>query len=133
MSILQRVAVSVENRHPLNPIWPATIGIMPNPSERLTKLLAMLERQPGDPTTLYMVALEHKKAGDFGQALEHLNRTIQFDPGYCYAYFQKGQVFEEQGDTEAAKQAYRDGITAARQKGDNHALGELEGQLQMLE
>jgi tetratricopeptide (TPR) repeat protein len=106
---------------------------MPDPSERLSKLLAMLERQPGDPTTLYMVALEYKKAGQLEQAIEHLDRTIQFDPGYCYAYFQKGQVLESQGDMEAAKQAYRSGIDAARTKGDAHALSELEGQLQMLE
>jgi tetratricopeptide (TPR) repeat protein len=106
---------------------------VPEPSDRLKKLLAMLDRQPGDPFTLYAVALEHKKAGDNDLALEHLNKVIQFDPGYCYAYFQKGQVLETTGDNDAAKDAYRAGIDAARRKGDAHALGELEGQLQMLE
>jgi len=100
---------------------------------RLQKLLAMLDRQPGDPTTLYMVALEYKKAGQSDVAIEHLDKTIQFDPGYCYAYFQKGQILESQGDVDAAKQTYRAGIDAARTKGDAHALSELEGQLQMLE
>jgi len=102
-------------------------------SERLAKLEQMLERSPTDPFLLYGIALEHKKAGDSARAIEFLDRTLAADAGYCYAYFQKGQVFESQGDTDAAKQAYRDGIDAARRKGDSHALSELEGQLQMLE
>ena len=107
---------------------------MPDPSsDRLAKLQAMLERQPGDPFTLYAVALEHKKAGRDADALTFLNRTIQFDPGYCYAYFQKGVVLEGQGDVEGAKETYRAGIAAAKAKGDAHALSELEGNLQMIE
>lgn len=93
----------------------------------------MLDRQPGDPFTLYAVALEYKKAGQLDQAIEYLDRTLQFDPSYCYAYFQKGVVLEEQGDLEAAKSVYRAGIEAATRKGDAHAKSELEGQLQMLE
>lgn len=106
---------------------------MPDPSDRLSKLQAMLDRTPGDPFTLYAVALEHRKAGRLDLALQHLDKTIQFDPGYCYAYFQKGQILEENGDVESAKQTYRAGIDAARLKGDAHALSELEGQLQMIE
>jgi tetratricopeptide (TPR) repeat protein len=107
---------------------------VPDPSaDRLAKLLAMLDRQPGDPFTLYAVALEHKKAGRRDEALAFLDRTIQFDPGYCYAYFQKGVVLEDQGDVEGAKSAYRAGIVAAKAKGDAHALSELEGNLQMIE
>ena len=102
------------------------------PSDRLTKLLAMLDRQPGDPFTLYAVALEHKKGGDAEQALTFLDQTIQFDPGYCYAYFQKGQILEAT-DLDAAKEAYRAGIAAATRKGDAHARSELEGALQMIE
>ena len=106
---------------------------MAESSDRLTKLLAMLDRQPGDPFTLYAVALEHKKANRLDEALDFLNRVVQFDPDYCYAYFQKGQVLEQQGDVEAAKETYRTGIEAAKRKGDAHAQGELEGQLQMIE
>ena len=106
---------------------------MPDPSDRLTKLLAMLDRQPGDPFTLYAVALEHKKAGRADEALAFLDRTVQFDPGYCYAYFQKGEILENQGDVEAAKDAYRTGIVEARKKGDAHALSELQGALAIIE
>lgn len=93
----------------------------------------MLDRQPGDTFVLYAIALEHKKAGDNDRAVEFLDRVIQFDPGYCYAYFQKGQVLETTGDISGAKQAYEAGITAARTKGDAHALSELQGALSMIE
>ena len=106
---------------------------MTNASERLTKLQAMLERQPGDTFTLYAIGLEYKKAGDNDRAIEHLDKVIQFDPGYCYAYYQKGQILETTGDIDAAKAAYQAGISAARAKGDAHALSELEGALQMIE
>lgn len=103
------------------------------PSPRMQQLQKMLDRTPADPFLLYGMALEHKKADEPRQALEYLNRTIQADAGYCYAYFQLGQVYEQTGDMTSAKQAYRDGMAAAKQKGDAHALSELEGALSMIE
>ena len=103
------------------------------PGQRLQQLLKMLEREPNDAFVLYGIALEYKKANDPAQAIEYLDRVIRADPGYCYAYFQKGQVQESRGDLEGAKRTYRDGISAAKQKGDAHAQGELEGALQIIE
>lgn len=102
-------------------------------TERLQKLLTMLEREPNDTFLLYGVAMEHKKLNELGKALEHLNQVIQRDPGYCYAYHQCGLVHEAQGDLEAARQAYRDGIVAATNKGDAHAKEEISAALEMIE
>jgi tetratricopeptide (TPR) repeat protein len=102
------------------------------PADRLQQLQKMLEREPNDAFVLYGIALEYKKANDPARAIEYLDRVIRADPGYCYAYFQKGQVQESRGDLEGAKDTYRDGISAAKQKGDAHAQGELEGALQMI-
>ena len=102
-------------------------------TDRLDKLLKMLERDPNDAFLLYGVALEHKKLGNADQAIEFLDRTIAADPGYCYAYFQKGQVLESRGDSPGARETYEAGVAAARQKGDAHAQGEIEGALSMLE
>jgi tetratricopeptide (TPR) repeat protein len=74
-------------------------------SERLAKLEQLLRRDPNDAFVLYAVALEHKKMGDSAKAIEFLDRTLAADPGYCYAYFQKGQVQETLGDAAAARQA----------------------------
>jgi len=106
---------------------------MPVTSERLTKLQGMLQKTPNDPFLLYGVALEYKKLGETGLAIEFLDRTIETDPGYCYAYFQKGQTYETMGDAHAARSAYEAGIAAAKQKGDAHAQSEIEGALSMLE
>ena len=101
-------------------------------SERLEKLLGLLERDPSDAFVLYGIALEHKKSGDGPRAIEFLDRTIAADAGYCYAYYQKGQVLESLGDSGAARETYQAGIAAAQRKGDAHAQSEIEGALSML-
>ena len=101
-------------------------------SQRMSKLQAMLQKQPQDTFLLYGLAMEYKKAGDPARAVEHFDRVIALDPGYCYAYHQKGQTFEASGNREAARQAYRDGIAAATKKGDQHAREEITAALEML-
>lgn len=102
-------------------------------SVRLEKLQKMLEREPQDTFLLYGIAMEHKKLNDSAAALEFLDRVTRLDSGYCYAYHQKGLIHESQGDADAAKQAYREGIQAAITKGDDHARGEIEAALSMIE
>jgi tetratricopeptide (TPR) repeat protein len=102
-------------------------------NERLTKLQTLLERDPNDTFLLYGIALEHKKLGEIAPAIEFLDRVIQLDPGYCYAYHQKGLAYESTGDMDAAKAAYQAGIESARRKGDAHAQGEIEAALSMIE
>jgi len=92
----------------------------------------MLERDPNDTFLLYGIALEHKKLGEGKAAIDFLDRVIAADPGYCYAYHQKGLIHESAGDVEAAKASYRAGIEAATKKGDEHARGEIQAALEML-
>jgi Flp pilus assembly protein TadD len=100
--------------------------------ERLQQLQSMLEKNPNDAFLLYALGLEHKKAGALEEALRFLDRAIAADSGYCYAYYQRGQVLEQAGRTADARQAYRDGVAAATRVGDTHAAGELQGALDML-
>ena len=102
-------------------------------ADRLAQLQKLLEAEPNDPFLLYGAALEHKKAGDAGKAIEYLDRTLVADVGYCYAYYQKGQILEESGDEAAAVAAYREGIAAAERVGDAHARDELAAALMTLE
>lgn len=102
-------------------------------SERMQKLLGMLEKTPDDAFVLYGVGLEYKKEGEFEKAVDYLDRVIAVDPGYCYAYYQKGQVYEEMGKIQDARHVYKIGIAAAGKKGDAHAKGELESALLMIE
>ncbi len=100
---------------------------------RLEQLQKMLEREPNDAFLLYGLAMEHKKAGANGLALEFLEKVVQVNPGHGYALFQRGQILESTGDIAGARKAYEDGILAATKSGDAHARGELEGALGMLE
>jgi len=102
-------------------------------TERMVKLQRMLEKTPDDPFLLYGIGLEFKKVGDSKRAIEFLDKVIAVDPGYCYAYHQRGLVHESTGDLESAKRSYRDGMEAARKKGDSHAYGEIEAALQIIE
>lgn len=101
--------------------------------DRLTKILALLDKSPADAELLYAAALEHKKAGVLDQAIAFLDRTIAADVGYCYAYYQKGQTQEELGDSDAAAATYREGITQARRVGNAKAEGELSQALAIVE
>lgn len=93
----------------------------------------MLSKQPRDAFLLYALGMEHKKLGNAHKAIEFYSRTIEVDPNYCYAYYQRGQTFEQKGDAASARQSYNDGIAAAVRANDDHARSELETALQMLE
>jgi tetratricopeptide (TPR) repeat protein len=99
---------------------------------RLPQLHKMLEKSPQDTFLLYAIALEHKKVNEYPQALDYLSRTLAVDPDHAYAYYQVGQTHEQAGEPDKARQAYQDGITAARRKGDAKALGELQTALDIL-
>ncbi|MFI5379307.1 MAG: tetratricopeptide repeat protein [Tepidisphaerales bacterium] len=101
-------------------------------TDRLSKLHQLLAKTPDDPFLLYAIALEHKKSGDFAEAVRQLQLTLQKDPGYVVAYLQMGQTHVEAGDIASARKAFTDGIAAARKKGDNHAASEMEQMLGLL-
>ncbi|MCC6423377.1 MAG: tetratricopeptide repeat protein [Phycisphaerales bacterium] len=101
--------------------------------DRLHQLQAMLLKSPKDAFLLYGLAMEFKKKGQSQTALDYLQQVIEVDPLYCYAYFQRGQIFENLGEPEDARKAYQLGIDAAGRKGDAHAQQELQGALSMLE
>src|SRR6185437_8664999 len=94
---------------------------------RMKQLQQMLEKQPRDAFLLYGMAQDLKKA------LEYLHLVIEVDPGYGYAFYQMGQIHEQRGEVDSAKQSYRDGIEAAGRSGDSHAQSELQTALTMLE
>jgi Tfp pilus assembly protein PilF len=101
-------------------------------NDRMRQLQQMLQREPDDPFLLYGLAMEYKKADDGARAAEYLDRVITQDPGYCYAYYQKGQIQESLGELDAARQTYQLGVEAAKKKGDAHAQGEIEAALSMI-
>jgi tetratricopeptide (TPR) repeat protein len=99
----------------------------------MQQLHALLEKAPDDAFLLYGIGLEHKKAAEPEKAIEYLNRTIAVDAKYCYAYYQKGQIYESVRDFDAARGAYQAGLSAAKTAGDAHAASEIEAALDALD
>jgi tetratricopeptide (TPR) repeat protein len=101
-------------------------------SDKLQQLFKLLQREPNDTFLLYGLGMEYRKLGAPEKAIEFFDRVIATDPGYCYAYYQRGQVYERAGQIEQARRSYRDGIAAAGRAGDAHAQGELEAALEAI-
>lgn len=75
---------------------------------------------------------EYLKAGDTERAAVHLREALALDRGYSAAWKLLGKALEKT-DREAAAQAWRQGIAAARAKGDKQAAREMELFLKRLE
>ena len=102
-------------------------------ANRMAELQRLLEREPNDPFLRYGIAMEHKKAGRFDEALDWFKRTLEVEATYCYAYYQQAQIHEERGDADAAKAIYEKGIAAAEGCNDAHAAEEMRAALDVLE
>ena len=87
--------------------------------------MEMLESDPDDVFLQYAVAMACRSEGDAPEALNRFGQVIEGHPDYVPAYFQKGQLLAETGETEAARQILTDGIAAAVKTGDSHAEGEM--------
>ena len=102
-------------------------------ANRMAELQRLLEREPNDPFLRYGIAMEHKKAGRFDDALDWFGRTLEVEATYCYAYYQQAQIHEERGDADAARAVYAKGIKVADGCGDAHAAGEMRAALEVLD
>jgi len=101
--------------------------------ERLDELLAMLEKEPGDSFLRYGVGMEYSKRGEVEKAVETFGEVIRRDPKYVAAYFMCGRAQEGQGNVEAARKTYTDGMEMARKIGDAHAAQEIAEAILALE
>jgi Tfp pilus assembly protein PilF len=93
---------------------------------------AMLAEMPDDAELRYFLAMEYLIAGDTDAALRHFQEVMTKSPDYVPAYVQAGQLYNRLGREAEARTTYQAGIAVARQKGDHHAAGEMEGFLDAL-
>lgn len=96
------------------------------------RILGMLGTAPDDVFLNYSLAICLANEGASEEAVARFGRVRALDPQYVPAYFQEGQVLAKLGRTEAARAILQQGMTVARAVGDQHALGEMAGFLDML-
>lgn len=100
---------------------------------RREQLEQLLKEEPNDVFLNYALAKQQISDGEIAEGLAQFTRTLQLDPNYVPAFFQKAQVLAEQGNIAEAKENAQAGLIAAQKTGDAHAEGELNEFLQMLE
>jgi tetratricopeptide (TPR) repeat protein len=93
---------------------------------RIEKLKALLEQQPGDNFLQHALALEYEKLGDADAALVLFETIITTNPAYTGSYYHFARLLYQNGNETKALEIYRQGMDACRTHGDAHALRELQ-------
>jgi Tfp pilus assembly protein PilF len=92
-------------------------------------MISTLEKLLGTPRDgallRYSLGLEYAKAGDLAHAVQHLREAVARDPLYSAAWKALGKALSDSNLSNEALQAYRQGIDAARKKGDRQAEKEM--------
>lgn len=94
-------------------------------SDRLQQLQGLFEKDPKDPFLTYAIAIEHGKTGALADAVTWLDKTLEIDGKYCYAFYQKALMVDQLGDRDGAKAVLEAGMVAAQEAGDAHAADEM--------
>ncbi|CAN5924536.1 hypothetical protein BH11MYX4_BH11MYX4_48210 [soil metagenome] len=101
------------------------------------KRLAFLEKVTAegteDPLAWYGLAMEYRKLERWDESLQTFTALRTRKPDYVALYLMCGQMLSEAGRKEEAREWLESGMTAARAKGDSHALSELESALSTLD
>ena len=95
-------------------------------------LKEVLAANPNDVFARYGLAMEYSKAGDIETALAEYKRVIEINRDYTAAYQMAGQMLASDGRSEQARQMLEDGIACARRLGNQHAVSEMQGMLELL-
>ena len=95
--------------------------------DRVERLQQLLQTAPKDNFLRHALALEFIKLGNEEKARELFESILTEFPEYIGSYYHLGKLLERIGKPEQAIDWYQKGMNAARQAGDRHALGELQG------
>ncbi len=92
-------------------------------------VIANLQKLVGTPRDgallRFSLGNEYLKAGDAHSARLHLSEAVTRDPAYSAAWKLLGKALGEDGQPQAALEAYRRGIAVAEEKGDKQAAKEM--------
>lgn len=95
-------------------------------SKRLLFLEKTIEGGSKDPFHWYALGMEYAGLGRVDDALATFTKLRALDSGYVPMYLMCGSMLAKAGRSAEAREWFTEGISAARGKGDSHALSELE-------
>jgi Tfp pilus assembly protein PilF len=92
-------------------------------------MVSQLEKLLGTPRDgallRYSLGIEYAKTGNHARAIEYLREAVARDPLYSAAWKALGNSLTKSDSPVEALAAYRQGIAAAKQKGDRQAEKEM--------
>lgn len=105
------------------------------PEQKKTRrqfLEEFVSRQPDDAFSRYGLAMECMNSGDTQAADSHFRELLQRNSSYVPAYLMYGQFLARESRKEEARTILMQGIAAATQAGNSHALSEMQSLLSEL-
>jgi Tfp pilus assembly protein PilF len=98
-------------------------------TSRMEQIKEMLKAQPDDSFLSYALAMEHIAAGEDNMAEEIFEKLIHRDPFYHATYYHLAKLHERKLESDKAEEVYRKGMKICLEKGERHALSELQSAL----
>jgi len=102
-------------------------------NKRLAFLQKVTAEGSEDPLAWYGLAMELRKLERWDEALQAFTTLRTRKPDYVAVYLMCGQMLEQIGRVDDAREWLEKGIVEATAKGDAHAKGELESALATLD
>lgn len=100
-------------------------------------MISSLEKLLGTPRDgallRYSLGLEYQKTKDADRAIQYFRDAVERDALYSAAWKALGRALQDAGRNAEALAAYRQGIEAARKKGDRQAEKEMTVFMRRLE
>ena len=100
---------------------------------RIEAIRHLLDQDPNDPDLYLMLATELRKEDRHAEAAEALRKHLELMPPTAdvgAAYRDLGICLEKQGQADAARETYRQGIEAAKRFNHMGLQSEIEGLLE---
>ena len=95
-------------------------------SMNVNALLKMLESGQDNLLLRFGLGQTLLKQGEARQAIEHLQKAVEFDPQHSAAWKLLGKALAAEDRKEEAIDAYQQGIEVAEAKGDIQAVKEMQ-------
>ncbi len=99
---------------------------------RTAILKSILESDPANALARYGLAMELVKLGHLEEGVTEFRTLVEHNPDHAYGYYQCGQALERLDRIAEARDAYTQGVAAAKRAGDQHARSEIQTALDLL-
>ena len=100
--------------------------------ERLARFRQIVELDPDDAASWFLLGREAAGAGELEEARRAFAKALELDPRYTAAYRQLGDVLVRLGASEAAESVWTRGMKIAEETGDLQAGKEMQALLRRL-